>query len=73
MKNYKENMTALRAAIFHAKLTQAQLAAEAGVTENSVSLAASGRMSLGEQSAKKIQAVLAKRGVVVTVDVARGL
>jgi hypothetical protein len=73
MKNYKDKMTGLRAAIFDAKLTQAQLAAEAGVTENSVSLAASGRMTLGTQSGEKIREALARRGVVVTLDVARGL
>jgi len=32
MKNHKKQMTQLRAAIFDAKVTQAQLASEAGVT-----------------------------------------
>ena len=73
MRNYKNKMTALRVAVYEAKTTQAQLAHDAGITEAALSLAATGRMSLGERSGERVRAALARRGVTVSLQVARGL
>jgi hypothetical protein len=73
MKNHRIQMTALRRAIYDAKVTQSTLAGEAGVTESSLSYAASGRLPLGPIRASRVQGALATHGVRVTLDDARGL
>jgi transcriptional regulator with XRE-family HTH domain len=73
MKNHQNQMTELRRAIYDAKITQSELASEAGVGENLLSYAATGRMPLRPEYAARVQGALAAHGVRVSLDDARGL
>ena len=73
MKNYRGEMTALRRAIFDARLTQTKLAEDADVPQGALSLAATGRLPLGRTTASRIRSALAAHGVRVSLEDARGL
>jgi hypothetical protein len=72
-KKLPARTTALREAIILAGVDQCVIAREAGVVESDLSAAANGRRVLSERRGRLIQDALAARGVIVTLDEARGI
>jgi hypothetical protein len=65
--------TALGEAIIWAGVDQCVIAREAGVVESDLSAAANGRRVLSERRGRLIKDALRRRGVIVTLDEARGI